>query len=145
MSLPASLAGLALGLCVGAAGLPAMAQTVYRCGAGGGSYSQQPCAEGRAVALEGAARGAPARREGAAAAERQSRAAELLETERQRREATAPRAASLGRSRSGDPSFAPGMSGATGKKVHGPSGAKKDGVSQRKKRSRAAKGDVPSS
>lgn len=82
------------------------AQTVYRCGPDGRSYSQQPCAEGRALAVDDV-RGADARREGEAAAARQARAAALLAQERQRRDAERPRAASLGRSASGDPSFAP--------------------------------------
>lgn len=84
----------------------AAAQDVYRCGPDGRSYSQLPCADGRLVPVDDA-RGADARRDGEAAASRQARAAELLAQERQRREAARPRAASLGHSASGDPSFAP--------------------------------------
>ena len=92
-------------LAAGVAGVAA-AQIVYRCGADGRSYSQQPCAEGRVIGVDDP-RGADARRDGQAAAARHARAAELLAKERQRRESERPRAASLGRSASGDPSFAP--------------------------------------
>ena len=104
MSSLARLAAIGL-LTAGAAG-SGVAQNVYRCGPDGRSYSQQPCAEGRPVAVDDL-RGADAQREGEAAAARQARAAALLAQERQRREAGHPRAASLGRSASGDPSFAP--------------------------------------
>ena len=92
-------------LAAGVAGVAA-AQIVYRCGAEGRSYSQQPCAEGRVIGVDDP-RGADARRDGQAAAAWHARAAELLAKERQRRESERPRAASLGRSASGDPSFAP--------------------------------------
>jgi hypothetical protein len=97
---------VAIALLAGSVAGGTAAQGVYRCGDDGRSYSQQPCAEGRAVAVDDP-RGADARREGEAAAARQARAAELLAQERRRREAGRPRAASLGRSASGDPSFAP--------------------------------------
>lgn len=95
----------------------AAAQGVYRCGPDGSSYSQQPCADGRPVPVDDA-RGAEARREGEAAAARQARAADLLAQERQRRDAARPRAASLGHSASGDPSFAPtAVTGSTSSKT----------------------------
>ena len=52
-------------------------------------------------------------------------AAELLVRERREREGAVPRAASLGRSRSGDPTFTPTVPGAAGRKAGGPSTPKK--------------------
>lgn len=110
------------------------AQAVYRCGPDGRSYSQQPCAEGRVLAVDDDARDADARREGQAAAARQARAAELLAQERRRREAERPRAASLGRSASGDPSFAPTA-------PHAKGAASK--AASRKRPTRKSRGDAP--
>lgn len=48
--LSSAWSGVSLGAMVWlAVSAPAAAQTVYRCGPAGNSYSQQPCADGRAV------------------------------------------------------------------------------------------------
>lgn len=123
-------------LLAGVVGGEAGAQTVYRCGADGRSYSQQPCPEGRTVAVDDR-RGADARREGEAAATRQARAAELLAQERRRREAERPRAASLGQSASGDPSFAPA---APGTKSASSKAASRKGSTRKEQAGGAARG-----
>ncbi|WP_428420238.1 DUF4124 domain-containing protein [Methylibium sp.] len=69
-------------------------ETVYRCGADGRSYSQQPCPDGRAVGVDDPR--TPAQREQAAdAVRRDARAAESLAHERRRGEAVVVRAAGL--------------------------------------------------
>jgi len=72
------LAGLVAATAVA---LPVAAQTVYRCGPDGRSYSQQPCAEGKAVSV-GDARSDAQRREAEATAGRDARTARMLERER---------------------------------------------------------------
>lgn len=115
----ARLVALALsGLLACGAGCAGAASTVYRCGDDGRSYSQQPCPGGQPLSVEDP-RSAQERRDGETAAARQSRAAELLVRERER-EGAVPRAASLGRSRSGDPRFTPTAPGSAGRKAGGP-------------------------
>ena len=65
------------------------AQTVYRCGPDGRSYSQQPCPEGRRVEA-GDARTAAQRAQGEAASQRDAKAAESLERQRRAAERAAP-------------------------------------------------------
>jgi hypothetical protein len=121
----ARLGALALsGLLACGAGFAGAASTVYRCGDDGRSYSQQPCRGGQVLAVEDP-RSAQERSDGETAAARQSRAAELLVRERREREGAVPRAASLGRSRSGDPTFTPTAPGSAGRKAGGPSTPKK--------------------
>lgn len=125
----AGLAPLVLGgLLAFGAGFAGAASTVYRCGDDGRSFSQQPCPGGQVLAVDDA-RSAQERRDGETAAARQSRAAELLVRERRQREGVVPRAASLGRSRSGDPAFAPSAPGSTGRKA-GASPARKKRVAR---------------
>ena len=77
-----SRAAVLLALAAGC-GLPAMAQTIYRCG---DSYSQQPCPGGKPVAVDDAR--TPAQRAQAAeAVRRQAAAADQMEKERVREEA----------------------------------------------------------
>jgi hypothetical protein len=64
-----------------ALGLPASAQTVYRCGHEGRSYSQQPCSDGKPVRVDDA-RSDAERREAGHAAARDARIAHGLESER---------------------------------------------------------------
>jgi hypothetical protein len=85
---------VAFGLLLGAAGatLPLQAQTVWRCGADGRSFSDRPCADGQrvemtALADERSASEVLAAREVAA---RQQRLAEALRQERLQREASPP-------------------------------------------------------
>ena len=73
------LAGMALGAAAGA-------QTVYRCGTDGKTYSQQPCPEGRAFDA-GDARTREQAAQTAAAVKRDAREAAVLEKERRRNEA----------------------------------------------------------
>lgn len=112
------------GLLAFGAAFAGAAPRVYRCGADGRSYSQQPCPGGQVLAVDDA-RNAQERRDGETAAARQLRAAELLARERRQREGVVARAASLGRSRSGDPTFAPGKSGSNGGKAAGAPAGKK--------------------
>ena len=132
MTSVACLAAVGL-LTAGLAG-SAAAQNFNRCGPDGRSYSQQPCADGRLVPVDDA-RGTASRREGEAAAARQARAAKLLVQERERREAARPRAASLGHSASGDPSFAPSATATKGAS----SKASRKGSARKDKR----RGDAP--
>ena len=75
---------LALLLCL--TGAAAQAQTVYRCGADGKTYSQQPCPGGKAVDASDA-RDAGQRRQSQDAAARDAAEARRLATERREREA----------------------------------------------------------
>jgi len=86
---------LTIALC--AAALSAQAQTVYRCGADGRSYSDSPCKDGRAVDVSDA-RSAEQARAAADAAQRQQQLADGLRRERHAREAEGSRrtAATLG-------------------------------------------------
>lgn len=92
MSTVRRLATLAAGLAlVGTAG----AQTVYRCGPDGRTYSQQPCVDGRPIDA-GDARTREQQAQTQAAAKRDARAAAALEQDRRRAEARAgAKAASL--------------------------------------------------
>lgn len=92
MSGRAVAVALLLGL-AGAAATTAQA-TVYRCGPDGRSYSQQPCADGRAIDVDDA-RTAGQQAEGAAALRRDAALARRLERERRLAESRAPRAVSL--------------------------------------------------
>jgi hypothetical protein len=74
----------------------ASAQTVYRCGPEGRSYSQQPCVDGRVVEVADA-RSDLERREGEAAASRQSRLARTMERERLEAHSKLPRAVRFNR------------------------------------------------
>ncbi|MDE2146670.1 MAG: DUF4124 domain-containing protein [Burkholderiales bacterium] len=85
-------AGLLMALVLSLAPLPAPAQTVWRCGGADGrgvSYSDRPCADGRALALadERSAEQVQAAREVAA---RERRLADQLTAERQQRDALPP-------------------------------------------------------
>lgn len=68
--------------------------TVYRCGPDGRSYSQQPCADGRAIDVDDA-RPADERADAAAAVRRDAALARQLERERRLAESRAPRAVGL--------------------------------------------------
>jgi hypothetical protein len=72
---------LAPAMTVCALALPAAAQTVYRCGPEGRSYTQQPCDDGRPVRVDDA-RSDSQRREAEQAAGREARIARRLESER---------------------------------------------------------------
>ena len=65
--------------------LAAAAQTVYRCGPEGRSYSQEPCPEGRAVEV-GDARTREQQAQTAAAVKRDARTAAAMEKDRRRSE-----------------------------------------------------------
>ncbi len=67
---------------------PAAAQTVYRCGADGREYSQQPCKDGKPVDVSDERSGAQ-QRAGLAAAKDDAQLAKQLGRERQQREAAA--------------------------------------------------------
>ncbi len=73
----------ALALSLAAASVAAPAQAIYRCG---DSYSQQPCAGGRAIEADPAPTAAE-RRQSAAATQRDARLADSLEKDRLRQEA----------------------------------------------------------
>ena len=88
-SMPATLALLLLPLMAAA-----QAQTVWRCGADGRSYSDQPCAQGRALELP-AARPAADVQAAQELAARDRRLADALTRERLQREA-ATRGSGLG-------------------------------------------------
>ncbi len=92
MSGRAVLVALVLGL-AGTAETAAQA-TVYRCGPDGRSYSQQPCAEGRAIDVDDA-RSPDQRTDGTAAVRRDAALARQLERERRLMESRAPRAVGL--------------------------------------------------
>jgi hypothetical protein len=85
MSTKNSCGWILLALAAGCA-LPAIGQTVYRCG---DSYSQQPCPGGKPVAVEDA-RTAGQRAQTTEAVKRQAAAADQLEQERLRQEAKPP-------------------------------------------------------
>lgn len=91
-----ALVALAWLPCIGAA------QTVYRCGAEGRSYSHTPCPDGRALNVSDA-RSPTERAQGAAAAERTARLADSMERDRLMAEAALrpPKAISLGGRTSG--------------------------------------------
>lgn len=91
-------AAMVLGL-AGSVVTPAQA-TVYRCGPDGRSYSQQPCAEGRAIDVDDA-RPAGERADAAAAVRRNAALAQRLERERHLAESRAPRAVGLSAPRPG--------------------------------------------
>ncbi len=80
---------LALALC--AATTAASAQTIWRCGPDGRSYSDAPCPDGRAVAWADTARPAADVQAAQARAERDAALAESLRRERLQREAQAAR------------------------------------------------------
>jgi hypothetical protein len=79
---------LSIALC--AAALAAQAQTVYRCGPDGRTYSDSPCKEGRAVDVADG-RSAEQSRAAADAARRDQKEADSLRRERQAREAEGAR------------------------------------------------------
>lgn len=87
----AALVALAWLPCIGTA------QTVYRCGAEGRSYSHTPCPDGRALDVSDA-RSPTERAQGAAAAERTARLADSMERDRLVAEAALrpPKVISLG-------------------------------------------------
>lgn len=97
---------LGLCACVLAAAVPASAQTVYRCGADGRSYSQTPCAGGRVVDVDDA-RTPEQQQQAQTAADRDARLGAALERDRRMEEALATQrsstAGALGPSREGDP------------------------------------------
>jgi hypothetical protein len=68
-----------------AATLPAAAQTIWRCGPDGRSYSATPCAEGRVLALAGSPTGA-ALAEAQWVVQREQQALQTLAGERRARE-----------------------------------------------------------
>lgn len=81
-------------LCLFAVAPLVAGQTVYRCGADGRSYSQQPCPEGRALDVDDPR--TPAQRAQAAdTVRRDARTAESLARERRRGEAVVVKAAGL--------------------------------------------------
>lgn len=87
---------LVLGLCAAAAPQAASAQgAVYRCGADGRSYSQQPCADGRSVRVDDDARTPAQRQQAVESARRDARLADALAHERRQAESVSVRAASL--------------------------------------------------
>lgn len=87
--------GCALALLLLCGSASAAAQTVYRCGADGRSYSDAPCRDGRPVQVDDAR--TPAQRGQSAAAMRgDARAAAAMERERERREPVMHAPASLG-------------------------------------------------
>ena len=87
---------LVLGLFVAAAPQAASAQgAVYRCGADGRSYSQQPCADGRTLRVDDDARTPAQRQQAMEAARRDARLADALAHERRQAESVSVRAASL--------------------------------------------------
>ena len=94
--------GLAAVLAAAATGAVA-APPVYRCGPDGREYAQQPCAKGRAVAVDDAR--SPAERDAATAvARRDARTAEALSADRRRLEARpASRAVALDAPRTSAP------------------------------------------
>lgn len=98
---------LGLCSCLLAMAAPVSAQTVYRCGADGRSYSQTPCPGGRTVDVDDS-RTPEQQQEAQAAADRTARLGSALERERRMDEALAARRSnapgSLGPSRDdGDP------------------------------------------
>lgn len=87
---------LVLGLFAAAAPQAASAQgAVYRCGADGRSYSQQPCADGRTLRVDGDVRTPAQRQQAMEAARRDARLADALAHERRQAESVSVRAASL--------------------------------------------------
>lgn len=84
-----------------AAAAPALAQTVYRCGAG--EYSQSPCPGGQALAVP-AEPNAEQQRVAKTAAERDARLADQMKKDRlaREREAGQPRAINVGPERAHD-------------------------------------------
>lgn len=94
MSGRAFVATLALGLGFAGTAVTAAQAAVYRCGPDGRSYSQQPCADGRAIDVDDT-RPAGERADAAAAVRRDAALARQLERERRLAESRAPRAASL--------------------------------------------------
>lgn len=87
---------LVLGLFAAAAPQAASAQgAVYRCGADGRSYSQQPCADGRTFRVDDDARAPAQRQQAMEAARRDARLADELAHERRQAESVSVRAASL--------------------------------------------------
>jgi hypothetical protein len=85
---------LALTVALGMAG-PSGAQTVYRCGPDGRSYSHQPCGDGRVVKADDG-RTPSERKEAEAARARESAAAAMLERQRLHDERVAARTGPAG-------------------------------------------------
>lgn len=87
---------LVLGLFAVAAPQAASGQgAVYRCGADGSSYSQQPCADGRTLRVDDDARTPAQRQQAMEAVRRDARLADALAHERRQAESVSVRAASL--------------------------------------------------
>lgn len=91
---PARAAVLALGLCL-LAPLTHAQDRVYRCGAEGRSYSDEPCPGGRTVVVDDA-RSAEQVAQARAAAQRDARLADAMARERQRSEREAARRLAAG-------------------------------------------------
>lgn len=88
----AAFAGVAA---AGMFGWAAQAQTVYRCGPDGSTYSQTPCADGRPLTVDDP-RSASQQRAARAVAESEAKNAQRLRDERLRREAAARRDVAIG-------------------------------------------------
>ncbi|WP_353090482.1 hypothetical protein [Methylibium sp.] len=87
---------LVLGLFAAAAPQAASAQAaVYRCGADGRSYSQQPCADGRPLRVDDDARTPSQRQQATESARRDAHLADALARERRQAESVSVRATSL--------------------------------------------------
>jgi hypothetical protein len=96
---------LGLCACALAAAAPAAAQTVYRCGPGGSSYSQTPCPGGRAIDVDDS-RTPEQQQQAQSAADRDARLGAALERDRRMEEALAAQRSSgpaaIGPSSDGD-------------------------------------------
>lgn len=90
----AHVAALALGLCL-LAPLASAQDRVYRCGADGRSYSDEPCAGGRSIVVDDA-RSPQQVAQARDAAQREARMAEALARERRRSEREAPQRLAAG-------------------------------------------------
>ncbi len=66
----------------------AHAQTIYRCGPDGRTFTQTPCAQGRAMTLDGDTRSEAQRQEAATVVEREQVLGDALRQERTARERT---------------------------------------------------------
>ena len=91
---PARVAAFALGLCV-LAPLAFAQDRVYRCGADGRSYSDEPCAGGRSIVVDDV-RSPQQVAQARDAAQREARLAEALARERRRAEREAPQRLAAG-------------------------------------------------
>jgi hypothetical protein len=88
----AALAGSAAAALLATA---ASAQTIYRCGPDGRSYSQTPCADGKPLTVDDP-RSAEQQRAARGVADREAKTAQQLRDERHKREAAASRDVAIG-------------------------------------------------